>query len=73
MNAGIFIYGILVFAIVASACAMIAWGIVAERRDRGKLESEHGSALRTGRRQRTATGEDSRTRTREDSHAVPAE
>ncbi len=73
MSTAIFIYGILVFAIVAGASAMIAWGIVAERRDRGKLESEHGPALQRGRRQRTATGEDSHTRTREDSHPVPAE
>ena len=61
MNTGIFIYGALVFAIVAAACAMIAWGIVAERRDRSKLEAEHGPALRRGRRERVTTGEDSRT------------
>lgn len=33
---GIFIYGIVVTALVATALALIAWGIVNERRDRSR-------------------------------------
>ena len=56
---GIFIYGTVVFAIVASAVALIAWGIVNERRDRFRYEQgrevfgDRAAALeaaRTGRR-----------------------
>jgi membrane protein implicated in regulation of membrane protease activity len=35
---GIFIYGTVVFAIVAVAVALLAWGIVNERRDRVRYE-----------------------------------
>jgi hypothetical protein len=31
---GIFIYGVVVFAFVATAMGILAWGIVTERRDR---------------------------------------
>lgn len=34
----IFIYGLLVTAIVAAACILIVWGIVQERRDREGME-----------------------------------
>jgi hypothetical protein len=34
MTLVIFIYGTVVFAIVAAALALLAWGIVNERRDR---------------------------------------
>ena len=45
-NAGIFIYGTVVFALVAGALWLIAWGIVVERRSRLELEEEQG--LRRG-------------------------
>lgn len=35
---GIFIYGTFVFALVCIALALIAWGIVNERRDRARFE-----------------------------------
>jgi hypothetical protein len=48
MNAaGIFIFGVFVFAFVAAACVLIAYGIVAERRDRQALEAEQAQALRS--------------------------
>jgi hypothetical protein len=48
MNAaGIFIFGVFVFAFVAAACVLIAYGIVAERRDRQALEAEQARALRS--------------------------
>ena len=43
MTAAIFIFGVLVFAIVATACGLIAYGIVAERRDRRQLEAEQAA------------------------------
>ena len=45
-NAGIFIYGTVVFALVATALWLIGWGIVVERRSR--LELEARQALRHG-------------------------
>lgn len=45
---GIFAFGVVVTAIVVTACWLIAWGIVTERRDRLALEAE----------QREAAGED---------------
>jgi hypothetical protein len=38
MTVAIFIYGTVVFAIVAAALGLIAWGIVNERRDRVRLQ-----------------------------------
>ena len=35
---GIFIYGVVVTAFVVTALALLAWGIVNERRDRGRPE-----------------------------------
>lgn len=38
MNAvGIFIFGLFITAIVASACALIVYGIITERREREAL------------------------------------
>lgn len=40
MNAtAIFFYGLVVFAIVATACWLIVWGIIEERRDREHLDA----------------------------------
>jgi hypothetical protein len=36
--AGIFIYGIVVASLVATALGLLAWGIVNERRDRQSVE-----------------------------------
>jgi hypothetical protein len=36
--AGIFIYGIVVTLLVATALGLLAWGIVNERRDRHNIE-----------------------------------
>ena len=38
MTLVIFIYGTVVFAIVAAALALLAWGIVNERHDRIRFE-----------------------------------
>jgi hypothetical protein len=38
MTAGIFIYGVVVFAIVSLALGLIGWGIVHEWRDRTRLD-----------------------------------
>jgi hypothetical protein len=38
MSLAIFLYGVVVFAIVASALGLLAWGIVNERRDRERFE-----------------------------------
>jgi hypothetical protein len=38
MNLAIFIYGTCVFALVSMALGLLAWGIVAERRDRTRFE-----------------------------------
>jgi hypothetical protein len=38
MTLTIFIYGTVVFTIVAAALGLLAWGIVNERRDRTSLE-----------------------------------
>jgi hypothetical protein len=35
---GIFLYGIVVFALVCGAISLLAWGIVNERRDRTQVE-----------------------------------
>jgi hypothetical protein len=35
---GIFIYGVVVFALVCGALGLLAWGIVNERRDRVNVE-----------------------------------
>lgn len=48
-SAGIFIYGVVVFAVVAVACGLIAYGIVTERRDRRALEAEQADAAADGR------------------------
>ncbi len=40
----IFIYGLVVFAIVSTACWLIIWGIVQERHDREHLDAGLGSA-----------------------------
>ena len=37
-TAGIFIYGIVVTLLVATALGLLAWGIVNERRDRHSIE-----------------------------------
>jgi hypothetical protein len=47
-NAGIFIYGTVVFAFVATALGLIAWGIVTERRARLALERRQGISDREG-------------------------
>jgi hypothetical protein len=38
MNLAIFIYGSVVFAVVAAALGLLVWGIVNERRDRVRFE-----------------------------------
>ena len=46
MNAaGIFVLGVVVFAVVATACALIVYGIVAERRERKSLEAKQDRPL----------------------------
>jgi hypothetical protein len=48
----IFLYGVVVFAIVATACALIVFGIVEERRDRqahDKLTEEAVARQEAGR------------------------
>ncbi len=55
----IFIYGIVVFAIVAGACSLIGYGIVTERRDRLQLDAE-AEAAGAGAVE-VATGESGRT------------
>jgi hypothetical protein len=46
MNAaGIFIFGVVVFAVVATACGLIVYGIVAERRERRSLEAKQDQLL----------------------------
>jgi hypothetical protein len=35
---GIFLYGVVVFALVCAALGLLAWGIVNERRDRTRFE-----------------------------------
>jgi hypothetical protein len=35
---GIFLYGVVVFALVSAALGLLAWGIVNERRDRTQFE-----------------------------------
>jgi hypothetical protein len=44
-DAGIFVFGVVVFAVVAAACGLIVYGIVAERRERKGLEAEQGHPL----------------------------
>ena len=54
MTAGIFVFGTLVFALVAIALGLIAWGILNERRDRTSFEQarevlgDRAAALETG-------------------------
>jgi len=43
----IFIYGLVVFAIVSTACWLIVWGIVEERRDREQLDAGPDAELPT--------------------------
>jgi hypothetical protein len=38
-EAAIFIYGLVVFSIVAAACGLIVYGIVEERRSREHLDA----------------------------------
>ncbi len=46
MNAaGIFVLGVVVFAVVAAACGLIVYGIVAEHRERKSLEAEQDHPL----------------------------
>ncbi|MEX1219224.1 MAG: hypothetical protein WEB05_02425 [Solirubrobacterales bacterium] len=40
---GIFIFGLFITAIVSTACALIVWGIVSERRERDELEEGRAS------------------------------
>ena len=35
---GVFLYGVVVFALVCAALGLLAWGIVNERRDRTQFE-----------------------------------
>ena len=57
MSAGIFIYGTLVFAFVATALGLLAWGILTERRDRTSFEQgrevfgDPGASLETRKRE----------------------
>ena len=37
---GIFIFGLVMSAIVMTACGLIAYGIITERREREKLEAQ---------------------------------
>ena len=48
-NVGIFVYGAVVFALVATALGLIAWGIVTERRGRLELEANQGLDRRGSR------------------------
>jgi hypothetical protein len=49
MNAvGIFIFGLFVTGIVSAACALIVWGIIAERRERESLAESRDSAQSPG-------------------------
>ena len=43
-SVGIFVFGVVVTTIVIAACWLIAWGIVTERRDRLRTESEQHDA-----------------------------
>jgi len=61
MTAGIFVFGLFVTAIVASACWLIAAGIRDEQRDRKQLESEQAGAMGAAKGRRVATRADGRT------------
>jgi hypothetical protein len=39
-NVGIFIFGLVITAIVMTACGLIVYGIITERREREKLEAQ---------------------------------
>ena len=58
----IFVYGTVVFAIVAAALGLLVWGIVNERRDRERFEQgrevfgEAGAALEVAVNTRAPTG-----------------
>lgn len=39
-NIGIFIFGLAITAIVMTACGLIVYGIITERREREKLEAQ---------------------------------
>jgi len=46
MNAaGIFVLGVVVSAMVATACGLIVYGIIAERRERKSLEAKQDQPL----------------------------
>lgn len=49
----IFLYGLVVFAIVGAACGLIGWGVVAERRDH--LEKDATAEAAGGNDAETAT------------------
>lgn len=40
----IFLFGLVVFAIVATACGLIGWGIITEQRDRMRTDAEADAA-----------------------------
>jgi hypothetical protein len=61
MSLGIFLFGVFVTGIVATACWLVATGIRDEHRDRKRFEAEHESQLAAGHRRRMATREDGRT------------
>jgi hypothetical protein len=55
LSFGIFVFGMVVSAMVAAACWLVLTGIQAERRDRDRLEREHADAIAAGRERRTQT------------------
>jgi hypothetical protein len=54
-SVGIFLYGIVVFALVATSLGLLAWGIVAEGRDRSTYE--HGREVYGDQAARAVVGE----------------
>jgi hypothetical protein len=44
--AGIFVFGLVITAIVFAACGLIIYGIVTERQEREKLEAEQAADRR---------------------------
>lgn len=61
MSLGIFIFGMVVFAIVAGACWLIAFGILEERRDLEALEAQQADALEAAERHPVTTRADGST------------
>lgn len=57
---GIFLFGLVVFGIVAAACVLICWGMITERRDRAETDA-HADAM-GAQHVTTATGQGGRTR-----------